>query len=81
MNLEKQKVIERIKEAKEEYGLNYSQLAREIGLQPVTIYMFVNGTYNLSKAKQLQALCIIEKYVEQIKEQLRLIDHKGLCTR
>lgn len=81
MNLEKEKVIERFKTAKNEYGLKYSQLAREIGLQPVTIYMFVNGTYNLSKAKQLQALCIIEKYVEQIKEQLRLIDHKGLCTR
>mgnify|MGYP003404168971 CR=1 FL=1 len=62
-------------EAKEVYGLNYSKLAREIGLQPVTIYMFVNGTYNLSKAKQLQALCIIEKYIEDIKEQLRIIEY------
>ena len=43
--------------------------------------MFVNGTYNLSKAKQLQALCIIENYIEQIKEQLRVIEHKGLCLR
>jgi len=50
MNLEKEKVIERFKIAKDEYGLKYSQLAREIGLQPITIYMFVNGTYNLSKA-------------------------------
>ena len=50
MELEKEKVIKRIKEAKE-YGLNYSQLAREIGLQPITIYMFVNGTYKLSKRK------------------------------
>ena len=79
MDLEK--VIERIREAKEVYGLNYSKLAREIGLQPVTIYMFVNGTYNLSKGKQLQALCIIEKYIEQIKEQLRIIEHKGLCIK
>lgn len=81
MDLEKEKVVERIKEAKEVYGLNYSKPAREIGLQPVTIYMFVNGTYNLSKEKQLQALCIIENYIEQIKEQLRLIEHKGLCTK
>ena len=49
MDLEKEKVVERIKEAKEVYGLNYSKLAREIGLQQVTIYMFVNSTYNLSK--------------------------------
>lgn len=81
MDLEKEKVVEKMREAKEVYGLNYSKIAREIGLQPVTIYMFVNGTYNLSKAKQLQALCIIEKYIEQIKEQLRLIEHKGLCTK
>lgn len=81
MDLEKEKVVERMREAKEVYGLNYSKLAREIGLQPVTIYMFVNGTYNLSKGKQLQALCIIEKYIEQIKEQLRIIEHKGLCTK
>ena len=80
MDLEKEKVVERMREAKEIYGLNYSKLAREIGLQPVTIYMFVNGTYNLSKGKQLQALCIIEKYIEDIKEQLRIIEHKGLCT-
>ena len=80
MNLEKEKVIERIKEAKA-YGLSYSKLAREIGLQPITIYMFINGTYNMSKTKQLQALCFIEKYIEQVKEQLRIIEHKGLCTK
>ena len=57
MVLEKEKVIERIKMAKEEYGLKYSQLARKIGLQPVTIYMFVSGTYNLSKTKQLNYKC------------------------
>ncbi len=80
MELEKEKVIERIKEAKA-YGLSYSKLAREIGLQPITIYMFINGTYNMSKTKQLQALCFIEKYIEQVKEQLRIIEHKGLCTK
>lgn len=80
MELEKEKVIERIKEAKA-YGLSYSKLAREIGLQPITIYMFINGTYNMSKPKQLQALCFIEKYIEQVKEQLRIIEHKGLCTK
>lgn len=79
MEIEKEKVIERIKEAKEKYDLSYSKLAREIGLQPVTIYMFVGGTYNLSKTKQLRALCYIEKYIEAIKEQLRIIEHKGIC--
>jgi len=80
MNLEKEKVIERIKEAKY-YGLNYSQLAREIGIQPVTMYMFINGTYNLSYNKQLKALCIIEKFIEEIRESFRIIQHKGLCVK
>ena len=80
MNLEKEKVIERIKESKK-YGLNYAQLARAIELTPTTIYMFVNGTYNLSKPKQLQALCYIENYMEQVKEQLRKIENKGLCVK
>lgn len=80
MNLEREKVIERIKESKE-YGLKYSQLARAIELQPTTIYMFLNGTYNISKTKQLQALCYIESYIEQVKQQLRKIEHKGLCVK
>lgn len=80
MDLEKEKVIARIKESKS-YGLTYSKLAREIGLQPMTIYLFINGTYNLSKTKQLQALCYIEKYIEQVKEQMRIIEHKGFCTK
>ena len=80
MDLEKEKVIERIKEAKN-YGLNYSKLARQIGVQPVTIYMFVNGTYNLSYNRQLKALCIIEKYIEEIRESFRVIEHKGLCIK
>lgn len=81
MEIEREKVIERIKEAKNEYGLSYSKLAREIGLQPVTIYMFINGTYNLSRIKQLKALCVIEQYVQEIREQLRIIEHKGLCVK
>ena len=80
MDLEKEKVIERIKESKE-YGLNYSKLAREINIQPITLYMFINGTYNLSKQKQLKALCFIEKYIEQVKEELRMIEHKGFCNK
>lgn len=80
MELENEKVIARIKEGKS-YGLTYSKLARELGVQPVTLYMFLNGTYNLSKMKKLQALCIIEKHIEQVKEQLRIIDHKGLCLK
>ncbi len=80
MDLEKEKVIEKIKEGKE-YGLKYAQLARAIELQPGTIYLFVNGTANLSKTKQLQALCYIESYIENIKKQLRKIEHKGLCVK
>ena len=80
MDLEKEKVIERIKECKK-YGLNYAQLSREIGLTQNNMYLFVNGTYNLSKPKQLQALCYIENYMEQVKEQLRKIEHKGLCVK
>ena len=81
MNLEKEKVIEKIKSARKDYGLSYAKLAREIERTPTTIYMFVNGTYNLSKPKQLQALCVIEKYIEEINKQLRVIEHKGLCTK
>lgn len=81
MNLEKEKVIERIKSAREDYGLTYAKLARAIERTPTTIYMFVNGTYNLSKPKQLQALCVIEKYIEEINKQLRVIENKGLCSK
>ena len=80
MELEKEKVIERMKEAKD-YGLSYSRLARKIGLQPVTIYMFINGNTTMAKQRQLKALCYIEKYIEDVKEQLRIIEHKGLCTK
>ena len=80
MDLEKSKVIQRIKEGRE-YGLKYSQLARAIELTPTTIYMFINGTYNLSKSKQLQALCYIENHIEKVKNQLRTIEHRGLCIK
>lgn len=80
MDLKKELVIGRIKEAKE-YGLPYSQLARKINLQPTTLYLFMNGTYNISKEKQLKALCVIEEYIEEVREKLRLIEHKGLCVK
>lgn len=75
MELKKEKVIERIKEAKA-YGLSYSKLAREIGLQPVAIYMFINGNTTMAKQRQLKALCYIEKYIEEVEKQLRIIEHK-----
>lgn len=81
MNLEKEKVIERIKEAKEIYGLSYSRLARKINMQPVSIYMFINGTNNIAMSKQLEALCVIEKYIEDIRNQLKIIEHKGFCIK
>ena len=80
MELEREKVIERIKEAKD-YGLSYSRLAREIHIQPISLYMFLNGTANLSKIKQLEALCFIENFIEQVRSKLRMIEHKGLCTK
>lgn len=80
MNLPKEKIIEQIKEARE-YGLKYSQLAREINLQPTTIYMFMNGTYNLSIAKQLQAVCIVEKYIDNVKKQLKQIQNKEIYVK
>ena len=80
MDLEKNKVIERIKEAKS-YGLPYSHLAREIGLQPMTIYLFINGTYNLSKQKQIQVLCYIENYIAEIKGQLKTIERKEVYVK
>jgi len=43
--------------------------------------MFINGTYNLSRIKQLKALCVIEQYIQEIREQLRIIEHKGLCVK
>ena len=81
MELEKEKVIKRIKEAKENYGLSYSKLARKINMQPVSIYMFINGTNNLAKAKQLEALCAIENYIEDVKRKLRIIEHRGFCVK
>lgn len=78
MEIKKETIKERIKEAKE-YGLSYAQLAREINIQPVTIYMFMNGNNNLSKVNTLKILCYIEKYIEQVKEQLRIIEHKGVA--
>ena len=77
MNIEKEQVINRMKEAKE-YGLKNSTLARGIGLTPTSIYMFVNGTYNLAKNKQLEALCYIESYIEQVRKQLKQLEKRGI---
>ena len=42
---------------------------------------FIHGTYNLSKTKQLKALCVIEQHIEQVKNQLKIIEHKGFCSK
>ena len=55
MNIQTENIIEVIKKAKSDYGLNYSKLAREIGVQPITIYTFLNNTQKLAKEKQIQA--------------------------
>lgn len=72
IKLDKTKVIERMKQAKS-YGLNYSQLADEIGVKAVTIYRFVGGNYNMSKAKQIQAMCFIQKYIEETQKQIKIL--------
>lgn len=72
MEFKEETIKERIKEAKD-YGLTYAQLAREINIQPVTIYMFMNGNNNLSKKKKLQAMCYITKYMNEIREQIQII--------
>lgn len=69
MELDKEKVKKRIEKAKE-YGLSYKDLAKAINLMPVTIYMFLNGTNNLSKNKQIQALCYIDSYIAEIEKRL-----------
>lgn len=78
MEIKKETIKERIKEAKD-YGLTYAQLARELNIQPVTIYMFMSGNSNLSKINTLKILCYIEKYIEQVKEQIRIIEQKGVA--
>ena len=72
MDLDIEMVRERIKQAKNEYGLTYSQLAREIGVEPGTVHTFIGKNNKLSKARQIQALCFIRNYEKQIKEELNL---------
>ena len=79
MNIQAENIIEVIKKAKSDYGLNYSKLAREIGVQPITIYTFLNNTQKLAKEKQIKALYYAQQYVKEIKEQLATIEHKGIC--
>lgn len=67
MEIEKERVKKRIRES-QEYGLKLSQLAREIELQPISIYKFLDGNINLSKVKQIQAVSFIEKYMDTVKE-------------
>lgn len=78
MEIEAEKVIKRMKEAKEKYDLKYSTIARETEIQPVSIYAFVNGTYKMSKMKQLKILCYIEKYIEAVEEQLKILEKKEI---
>lgn len=69
MEISKEKVKKQIEKAKE-YGLDYKDLASAIGLKPVTIYTFLGGTHNLSKNKQIEALCYIDNYIEEIEKRL-----------
>lgn len=80
MVLEKEQVIKKIREAKETYGLTYTKLAREMGITPSTISMFINERANMSVEKQIRAICIIENYIESAREQLKILEYAGVCT-
>lgn len=79
MELERTKIIERIKKAKS-YGLKYSDLARSVGLPYVSVYGFISGTYNMAKDKQIKVLLYVETYIEEVTKQLELIKSKEICT-
>lgn len=68
-----EKVKERIKNAKVMYGLKYSMLARQIEVQSTTLYMFLSGKQALSKAKQLQALYVVEEYQKEFERRFKNI--------
>lgn len=80
MNLDKAKVIERIKQAKS-YGLKYSKLANAVNVPCHSLYAFINGNYIMAQDKQIALLCYIESYMEEMNKQLRKLGYKELCTK
>lgn len=56
---------EKIKGAKEEYGLKYTQLARDIGINIVTIYNFISSKQTLS----LENLLKINDYINEFENK------------
>ena len=81
MEIEKEKVIEIIKEAKSKYGLTYSKLARELQIQPASISLFITGKGNIAKEKQIKILCYIDNYVKEVKAQINQLEHLGICIK
>lgn len=79
MKIEKQKVIEKIRKAKE-YGLNYSKLAKEAEIPTTSIYQFINGTYNMPIPKQIKIVYVAEKYIAEIEEQIKLLQNSEVCV-
>ena len=77
MRIEKEKVIERIRESKE-FGLKYSQIAKFIEIAPTTLYLFLSNKATLSKEKQIKALVYVENYIEEVKKQLATIQKRGV---
>lgn len=54
--------IERLKKVKEEFGLSYEDLSKELGASFKTVYNWFKGTYEPSKLALIQIKKFIKKY-------------------
>lgn len=65
MKIEDNEVRKMIRIAKKDYGLKYSELARDVHISPNTISLYLSG-YNdkISASKKLQILCVIDEYAK-----------------
>lgn len=73
-NIDKEKVVQKIREAKQ-YGLNYSDLARQINITPTRLSLFISGKQEQMKPiKQLEAMAICEKHIQTMHEKLKIIE-------
>ena len=62
----------RVKEAKKEYGLKYTHLAREIDLNTITLYNFISNKQSLPFERLMQ----INEYINNIEQQFNELYNK-----
>lgn len=62
----------RIKQAKKEMGLKYTQLAREIDLNTITLYNFLSN----KQALPFERLININEYIDKIEQQFNDLYNK-----